>query len=411
MENIKSFQELNRCLLSKIDKMVRYRHHIVYISTYIKFKCLPKGFKLRFHSNLKNLEYNNILTNCSNKLMEKTIAYYKNLLKRFEKDARSIATCIIKNFPEKHLYVKNIFQRKCNSLHPILEERRLNKFKRDKIDFEKAKNFCNELLKKFEIFDFTKSTSEPNAPSTQNTTFNQHHPIVIETEENIISNEFKDLCAKGPSFIPTPMNYDWLQLQKDFDRFKNRMRARYMFSKNDIPVDNNSIPPPPKPPSSWTAPKTNSPELETFLSNVERALFKDTSRRKVRENLTNAERKSLLEWRKHQLFNENGELVMRVQDKGNRFVVVNKETDIRKANEQIERSSFTKLNYDPTAEHIEKVKIWAEKWHKNGSITKEWKNYVINENAKPGVNSTLYKTHKPNNPVRLLTSGCNTAIE
>ena len=102
---------------------------------------------------------------------------------------------------------------------------------------------------------------------------------------------------------------------------------------------------------------------------------------------------------------------MRVQDKGNRFVVVNKETDIRKANEQIERSSFTKLNYDPTAEHIEKVKKWAEKWHKNGSITKEWKNYVINENAKPGVNLTLYKTHKPNNPVRLLTSGCNTAIE
>ena len=27
------------------------------------------------------------------------------------------------------------------------------------------------------------------------------------------------------------------------------------------------------------------------------------------------------------------------------------------------------------------------------------------------MNSTLYKTHKPNNPVRLLTSGCNTAIE
>ena len=32
-------------------------------------------------------------------------------------------------------------------------------------------------------------------------------------------------------------------------------------------------------------------------------------------------------------------------------------------------------------------------------------------NAVPGKNSTLYKTHKPNNPVRLLTTGCNTAIE
>ena len=26
-------------------------------------------------------------------------------------------------------------------------------------------------------------------------------------------------------------------------------------------------------------------------------------------------------------------------------------------------------------------------------------------------NSTLYKTHKPNNPVRLLTTGCHTTIE
>ena len=28
-----------------------------------------------------------------------------------------------------------------------------------------------------------------------------------------------------------------------------------------------------------------------------------------------------------------------------------------------------------------------------------------------GENSTLYKTYKPNNPVHLLTTGCNTATE
>jgi len=54
---------------------------------------------------------------------------------------------------------------------------------------------------------------------------------------------------------------------------------------------------------------------------------------------------------------------MRVQDKGNRFVVVSKETDIRKAKEQIERSSFTRLDHDPTFEHVEMVKSWAEKWY------------------------------------------------
>ena len=32
-------------------------------------------------------------------------------------------------------------------------------------------------------------------------------------------------------------------------------------------------------------------------------------------------------------------------------------------------------------------------------------------NVVPGKNSSLYKTHNPNNPVRLLTIRCNTAIE
>ena len=36
---------------------------------------------------------------------------------------------------------------------------------------------------------------------------------------------------------------------------------------------------------------------------------------------------------------------------------------------------------------------------------------MVNPNAKPGKNSTLYKTHKPNTPVILLTAGCNTAIK
>ena len=37
--------------------------------------------------------------------------------------------------------------------------------------------------------------------------------------------------------------------------------------------------------------------------------------------------------------------------------------------------------------------------------------FIINKDTKPGINSTLYKTHKKGNPVRLLTAGNNTAIE
>ena len=65
MANAKSFQELNSTLLCNIKKIIRYQHHTVFLKSYIKFKCSPKGFKLRFHSNLKECDYNTILMNCS----------------------------------------------------------------------------------------------------------------------------------------------------------------------------------------------------------------------------------------------------------------------------------------------------------------------------------------------------------
>ena len=37
--------------------------------------------------------------------------------------------------------------------------------------------------------------------------------------------------------------------------------------------------------------------------------------------------------------------------------------------------------------------------------------YIINPDAKPGKNYGLIKTHKPNNPIRLITSGNGTAVE
>ena len=102
---------------------------------------------------------------------------------------------------------------------------------------------------------------------------------------------------------------------------------------------------------------------------------------------------------------------MRLQDKGNRFIIVDKQTDCEKANEQIERSSFLEIDYDPTTLHINKVKDWTNKWISRNEISKEWAKCIVNVNAVPGKNSTLYKTHKLNNPVHLLTTGCHTAIE
>ena len=123
------------------------------------------------------------------------------------------------------------------------------------------------------------------------------------------------------------------------------------------------------------------------------------------------ERSALTSWRKNHLFNAESDLIIRQQDKGNRFIIADKDTDIQKANEQIQRSSFQVVNHDPTLDHVERVKQWTEKWLEKNEIDKNWRDFILNEEAQPGKNSPLYKTHKDNTPVRLLTTGCNTAIE
>ena len=91
---------------------------------------------------------------------------------------------------------------------------------------------------------------------------------------------------------------DWLQLQKDFNAFSNRLRARFLFktfqSNNNNNSSNNngnsknnvtSINQPPCKKSNWRVPKMTSRDLETILSDIETSLFSDTSRKTVYGNL------------------------------------------------------------------------------------------------------------------------------
>ena len=87
----------------------------------------------------------------------------------------------------------------------------------------------------------------------------------------------------------------------------------------------------PKKKSNWLARKTNSPKLETFLTSVEKDLFCSTKPNDVKNNYSKEERRALKNWRKDVLFNRESELVMRLQDKGNKFVIVDMETDKIKA--------------------------------------------------------------------------------
>ena len=305
--------------------------------------------------------------------------------------------------------MKNLLSTKHEKLHPKLVKHRHRKFLRDGMEGSHVKEYCHKIERKsLNIITGYFSSSD----ETQELVNNDHHPVILTNDTSQISPSLKDLCAKGASFVPAPINYDWTQLQLDYDTFASRMRTRYMFRGKSSPPRNDSpIPCPPKKPSMRRAPKTNSAELETFLSTVEKKIFIDMKQNYVKDNLTKDERRSLTTWRRDILFNPDSSLLLRSQEKGNRFVVVDKQTDIVKANHQIERSSFVKLNYDPTKDFILNVKQWANKWVCEKEISAEWRDYIVNNHATPGKNATSYKTHKTGMPVRLLTSGCNTAIE
>ena len=86
-----------------------------------------------------------------------------------------------------------------------------------------------------------------------------------------LTDGLKSLCSKGPSFVAVPSHYIWLQLQKDFNRFRNKLRSTVFFANkeensNNNFRNNNEVNNPLKKKSNWSAPKSSLPEFETFLT-------------------------------------------------------------------------------------------------------------------------------------------------
>ena len=206
----------------------------------------------------------------------------------------------------------------------ILSNTRKRKFQRDKINLEKSLNSSNKILQqlmnnKTPVFN-EKQLREKLLEGQKIRSFGQ---LNLHKNDTALADGLKSLCRKGPSFVPDPPHYNWLQLQKDFDRFRNSLRSRVFFSnKEEISNNNfrnaNGGNNPSKNKSYWSAPKTNSPELETFLTSVKRDLICNTKPNVVKDNLSEEERSALKNWRKDLLFNKESELVMRLEDKGNR---------------------------------------------------------------------------------------------
>ena len=71
--------------------------------------------------------------------------------------------------------------------------------------------------------------------------------------------------------------------------------------------------------------------------------------------------------------------------------------------------NYRSIDYSQNFE--EQVNSWISKWISKGVIKNNWKRFITPTNSTPGKMYWLVKTLKVNNPVRVITSRCNTAIE
>ena len=146
---------------------------------------------------------------------------------------------------------------------------------------------------------------------------------------------------KGPSFVPTPTDINWYEVRKDFTKFTNKIRHLADLDqqqkqvhpqvKSTEPTTNENNFPPGKPPPKAnpyqqlyrSKPSTNN-SVKLFIKSIEKELLNPNNIRNIRNNLNKEENLTLKETKSWD------DKIIRVQDKGSRFVVLDTNSYIEK---------------------------------------------------------------------------------
>ena len=144
-----------------------------------------------------------------------------------------------------------------------------------------------------------------------------------------------------PSFCPIPRDINWHKCRLDWQAFVDKVRwADYYFDREPIHNSNTSVTllddlGPFKIKSNVRAPVSKDIALETFLATVENKLFDAArARREPKANISRAENMALCQLRKSK------DIVVRLQDKGSRFVILDRIDYINKVESNLSDGSF-----------------------------------------------------------------------
>lgn len=234
----------------------------------------------------------------------------------------------------------------------------------------KNRRFCSQRHLRIQDSDRQLTTQDSDHTDIGNNVPGQNAPDLnpINLSSTILTNAENTLLTKGPAFCPVPKDVHWQKVIDDLDHFEKRIRlAVFHHDKNqdDEVRKEESCFPTVRSASNWMPPKSAHPEIELFLNNVRRDILEPKNLRKARDNLTKEERLALRNLK-------HSENIIRIQDKGSRFVILNREEYHSKMLGQLNNSlHYNKVDSDPTLDHFEQVKNWEHKWLSKGKISQE----------------------------------------
>ena len=273
-----------------------------------------------------------------------------------------------------------------------LDEIDLNDFSYNAFSLDNSANFVDFSVKVSQLMPLNRQpdlSNQVNSHTKCNRCFDKwhrkcssrgvsHKPNVCQpthcptdlSSSNVTPEDEATLLIKGPSLCPVPRDINWHKCCLDWQSFVDTICwADFHFDRNSGDVSNNSYIlddnlGPFKVKTDTHAPVSKDIVLETFLATIENKLFDaDRARRHPVSNLPKSEHIML-----HQLC-ASKDIVIRLQDKGSRFVILDRTDYIDKVESNLEDGSFDLLPSDPPLPYYQIVKDWGTKWVNKGEIT------------------------------------------
>ena len=121
---------------------------------------------------------------------------------------------------DKMVDIKQEIDIRFHKMHSLLFERRRKKFKRDGLHLQAVEEHASKLLQLLIIGPTFADDLKYEILS--NADIPPYAPINLDSQNRDLPIGLTELCSRRPSFIPTPVSFDWLQTLINFPKMRTQ---------------------------------------------------------------------------------------------------------------------------------------------------------------------------------------------